>query len=149
DAPHSDDYVEVSGTMATGNGHVVHSFKVPLTVEGIFDARINGIEVTQGIQGSSLPQRGTDLNAPVPYHGSDPSVVLDTNAPLDDPFHPFSLLYPPDYSVDLAAGGKTIVRVFANLRKGPSDGTNVGGSVVLYGYRDNQPLSDQPLHPEF
>ena len=96
---------------------------IPLIVAGYgYDAEVTGIEVTQGVQDLRLPERGVVATAPASYTG-----------------------------VKLMARGKTIVRVYADLRRGyQSSIVSLDGvDVDLYGYRpgSSTPLAGGPLHP--
>jgi hypothetical protein len=92
-------------------GGVSRSLSIPITVVADYDLRINGIEVTQGIQrllpgDSSLPARDPqNPSADVKYQG-----------------------------VPLVKGSKTVVRVFVNLAA-PSAPAKVNGSLTLWGFR--------------
>ena len=92
-APVLNQSVTLTATPDSGaGGYGPHSLTFNLTVANTYDARILNMEVTQGIQYTNLPERTIDpstgdLVASIPYSG-----------------------------VDLADGGKTIVRVFANMK---------------------------------
>ena len=103
----------------TGTGNP-DSFDVQLQVRVRPDPRIDGIEVTQGIQ--------SDAN----------SGFLD-NLVQRLPARSYR-------GVPLAAHGKTIVRVFGSALLAPAKGV-AGVSVALYGSRDGVPLPDSPLMP--
>jgi hypothetical protein len=114
--------VRVIATPDPTAGPGQHSIIIPLTVEqqDEYDPQIIGMEITQGIQSASLPQRNfADPKAPVPYSG-----------------------------VKLESGGKTIVRVWAdNARPVPAAG--VPASVELYGYDSaGRALPGSPIGPD-
>jgi hypothetical protein len=103
--------VTVVGTpSSTAGAFGTHSVNVPITIQDSYDAEIVGIEVTQGIQTYDLP-RGSSGTTPVSG-------------------------FPVAYSgVSLAAGGKTVVRVFANYRTAPSSASDAPDiQTVLHGY---------------
>jgi len=107
-------------TAGTAKKHL----EVPFYIERfeLYDARITGIEVSQGIQtigaATSLPARNpADPAAPVRYEG-----------------------------VRLAGGRPTVVRVFANLRFGPSEG--VLTYCRLRGFANGRELPLSPLNPD-
>jgi len=116
--------VTFTATPAGSAGSHVHSVNFNLTVGGTYDARIVNMEVTQGIQNMDLAARTVgpdgDLTPSVPYSG-----------------------------VDLAAGGKTVVRVFAGLKTPlptPNNTQLPQVSCYLYGYdQNNQRLPGSPL----
>lgn len=97
------------------------SVAVPVIVQGSYDIRVSGMEVTQGIQTYALPERraGAPASAPVPYAG-----------------------------VGLAARGKTVVRVFGDLRTAPPEGKVEMVDAELVGERDGVPLAGSPLRSE-
>lgn len=126
----ADSLVSAGGATVTVTGRAIdpgagspagpHSISVPLVISAAsVDLRVTGIEVTQGVQYYNLPAKGSDLTAPVPYNG-----------------------------VSLAAGGKTVVRVFANARYAPP-GADPRAEVSLYGTRDGAPLPGSPLTPDY
>jgi hypothetical protein len=111
-------------TPAPSAGVTKKQLVIPVDVQrfDMFDARVTGIEVTQGVQAIgdvwSLPVRdSTNPGAPVQYEG-----------------------------VRLQAGKRTVVRVFGNLRFGPSQG--VKATVTLHGFRNGKELKESPLFPE-
>jgi hypothetical protein len=69
-------------------GTATRTLDLPLTVEvAAYGLRVNGVEVTQGVQLYNIPQKSSDITRAVPYSG-----------------------------VGLAADAKTVVRVFASAR---------------------------------
>jgi hypothetical protein len=111
--------VTASPATASAGTSGSHSLVIPFAVVSPFDARVNGIELSQGVQVYDLPQRGLEVSAPVPYKG-----------------------------VRLAQGGKTIVRVFGDLRVGPPEGKVDNVEAQLFGERDGAPLAGSPLKSE-
>lgn len=88
------------------------------------DLRADSLEVTQGIQPNSLPDGSSFLpdRSPAMYQG-----------------------------VPLAAGGKTLVRFFADAPRTsrfPARDTVKGVGAALYGFRDGKSLDGSPLLPE-
>ena len=97
--------VTITGTASASAGGTVHSVTVPVTVQATYGLRIQGIEITQGIQTFTLPARDPlDPSAPVPYSG----VKLISNMP-------------------------TVVRVYADAPKAPPGGVK-GATVQLRAY---------------
>ncbi len=100
-----------------------HSITFPITILDSYDAQVVGIEVTQGIQVYDLPT-GSDGGRPL--HG----VPVKYNG------------------VDLATGGKTMVRVFANYAAFPENSAPPVFDCLLYGFRDGLPLPGSPIAAE-
>lgn len=141
-----------------------HALQVPLLlVLGNFDARVSGIEVTQGIQSQVVPYysgsnlspaicknfpslRWTNQDPPeLAYDATQPEVVqgLFGGSTIDVPFY-----------VPLVADRATVVRAYANLAY-PSTGSLSGVKMLLYGYAESpsafnvgQPLPGSPLSPD-
>jgi hypothetical protein len=97
-----------------------HSANIPLEILDSYDAQVLGIEVTQGIQTYSLPSGAVGA---LPLTGASVNYA----------------------GVKLAAGGKTIVRVFADYVRGPKNTADPVLSCVLYGTANGQPLPGSPL----
>jgi len=96
---------------------------IPVLVRGLLaDARVTGIEVTQGIQLPALDERGGAMGNVVPYHG-----------------------------IRLIQGGVTVARVFADSRDlGPAGTVSPPPSLRLSGADSGgQALPGSPLSPEF
>jgi hypothetical protein len=117
------DNTTVQGTITGGEGQVgssypvtvtaadpsettiTHTVSFPVTVQGSYQLRVQGIEITQGVQDTTLPARNpADLSAPVLYSG-----------------------------VQLAASKTTAVRVFADAPGAPGSGI-AGIGAQLTGY---------------
>ncbi len=96
--------VTAIGTPAGGSLLAVRTAKIDIVVKDSYDMRVVGVEVTQGTQTMDLPRVGADPSVPVSYKGGGTD---SGGKPLDDK------------GVPLAAGGKTVARVFANLRFAP------------------------------
>jgi hypothetical protein len=110
--------VTITGTPAPSAGASAHSVTVPVTVQGVYGLRVQGIEVTQGIQTFTLPQR----------------------LPLDQTAVPYS-------GVKLIANMPTVVRVYADAPDAPPSGVQ-GASVELSGTdRAGRALVGGPLAP--
>jgi hypothetical protein len=113
--------VTITGTpSSTAGQYGPHSVSFPLTILDAYDAQIVGIEVTQGIQPYKLPSAANGNN---PLHGT-----------------------PVRYTgLNLAAGGKTLVRVFPNFAKFPENSPPPDFYCTLAGTRNGVPLSGAPL----
>ena len=116
--------VTVTGTPSGSAGTGAHSITVPVTVQATYGLRVQGIEISQGIQTFTLPTRdATNPTAAVPYAG-----------------------------VKLGVGLPTVVRVYVDAPNAPSGGVS-GASVALNGYDANgkllpgSPLSAQSAPP--
>jgi hypothetical protein len=72
DAPQvSNAPVVITGTPSASAGTAPRSITIPLTVQTTYELRIQGMELTQGIQAMSLPERDwNDPTAPVHYSGA-------------------------------------------------------------------------------
>src|SRR5260370_3670365 len=115
----------VSGVPSPSAGPVQRSISVPVSILDSYDAQVVGIEVTQAIQVYDLPRKRGNIFSPLPASYTSGGV-------------------------DLATGGKTKVRVFANIR---NDAQPLNTSVPtmdcrLSGYRDGFDLPGSPLSPE-
>jgi hypothetical protein len=100
--------VTITATPDTPSaGTQAHSVTFPVTVQGTYRLRVQGIEITQGVQDTTLPARDpSDLSAPVSYSG-----------------------------VQLADRKTTAVRVFADAPGAPLDGGGIlGVTAQLTGY---------------
>jgi len=135
----SDVPVTVTGTpLDASAGTASHTVDILVTVRAAFAVRVTGIEVTQGIQ--------YDLNN-VP--GEAPPL-----APPDDAGLPSRNWSDPTAAVGyggvgLAAGKKTIVRVFADAAAAPADGKVRDVEATLVGAAaDGTPLPGSPLLPD-
>lgn len=110
--------VTITGTpTSSAVGYIQRTVTVAVTVQSTYALRIQGIEITQGIQTFTLPTRNpADPSAPVPYSG----VKL------------------------ISRGMPTVVRVYADA---PGSGGGIeGASVQLAGLAANgQPLPGSPL----
>jgi hypothetical protein len=109
-------------TITAPAGSVSHSATIQVTVvvQTTYGLRIKGIEITQGIQTSALPQRGADPSAPVPYSG-----------------------------VKLVYGKPTVVRVYADAPNAPLPGVPAG-PMTLSGYDESgRALPGSPLETSF
>lgn len=114
----------LSVTPAPTAGISKKQLQVPFYIQqfDLYDARITGIEVTQGVQ----------------------TIGTDSSVPARDPANPTAPV--PYQGVLLQSGRKTIVRVFGNLRFGPSDGVIVYGK--LRGFSGGRELPGSPLMPD-
>ena len=172
--------VKASSTAVTGGppipitvvGHPWNSFagstdrtlQVPLLlILGNFDARVTGIDVTQGIQSQVTPYysgsnlspamcknfpslRWTNEDPPtLSYDATQPEVVqgLGGSTTVEVPFY-----------VPLVADRRTVVRAYADLAY-PSTGSLSGVKMLLYGYAESpnalqvgKPLPGSPLSAE-
>jgi hypothetical protein len=109
-------------------GAVTRSISIPVTVLDAYQIAVVGIEITQGIQVYDLP--GYDL-------GNAGAFRTRIHYLLGSPV------------VGLAEGGKTIVRVFANILKKPQNTGVPPMDCQLYGYSDTSGLlPGSPLSPE-
>ncbi len=113
--PVTDIPITITGTpLDASAGSAPRSVVIPLTVAGNYSVVAQSIEVTQGVQGLTIPNR-------VPYNPA-----LGTLAqPL------------PYGGVLLSAGHKTIARVFV---EGVGISTATTPNVALYGYNSNGQL---------
>ncbi|OAQ57626.1 hypothetical protein VFPPC_11412 [Pochonia chlamydosporia 170] len=101
-------------------GLVSHTITLLVTILDPYDVQIVGIEVTQGIQVFDLPEKPDPLStAPVRYNG-----------------------------VRLAAGSRTIVRVFCSLRTPPRSTDLPRYSCYLHGSRNGATLPGGPISPQ-
>jgi len=121
--------IVVTGTPHLASaGTMARSVSIPVSVIDSYDVEIVGIEVTQGIQGYDLAGHNWDIGGgfvDISYHDWSPVLV------------------------DLAQGGKTIVRVFANVVTEPRNSNVPPMDCLLWGTSD-QPggLPGSPLSPE-
>ncbi|MEA2427070.1 MAG: large repetitive protein, partial [Thermoleophilaceae bacterium] len=124
--------VTVTGTPSSaGVGPAARTAQFPLNVFGNYDVRVTGIEVTQGIQKEVVPC-------------GDP-VSCGLNVSLPAKADPNSTAPVPYNGVHLAAGGKTVARVFANV-KTPVNGKVDSVDAVLHGFDSNgHELPGSPL----
>ncbi len=104
---------------ADGSGLTPHTVSFPLTVQSVYQLRVQGIEITQGIQNgvlNGLPQRNVNnLSAPVAYNGA----TLIDQRPM-------------------------AVRIFADAPSAPAGG--VGAGIQLAGFNSSgNPLPGSPL----
>lgn len=114
-------------------GSQSHHVVIHVVVLGRFDIRVTGIEVTQGIQTEVQP-----CNSPA-------SCKTNVSLPARSGANPTA---PVAYSgVTLAEHGRTIARVFANVRT-PKDSTVDGVQAVLHGFRNGKELPGSPLLAE-
>ena len=103
--------VTITGTPSGFAGTGAHSVTVPITVQATYGLRIQGVEVSQGIQTFTLPTRNpANPAAPVAYSG-----------------------------VKLGVGLPTVVRVYVDAPNAPATGVS-GASVELDGYDSNGKL---------
>src|SRR5215211_1511321 len=130
-APKASANVTVTATPQSAQaGSAPRTLVFHLVVLGRFDIRVTGIEVTQGIQSEVSP-----CNTPA-------SCTTNVSLPArsaSDPAAPIAY-----QGVLLAAHGKTVARVFANVRT-PAGGTVDGVEAVLRGFRNGQELPGSPL----
>ena len=97
--------VTITASPDSTSGTTAHSVTFPLTVQGTYQLRVQGIEITQGVQNTALPARDpADLSAPVSYGG-----------------------------VQLVDGKTTAVRVFADAPGAPAGGI-LGVTAQLTGF---------------
>ena len=103
--------VTITGTPSGSAGSTAHSVTVPITVQATYGLRVQGIEISQGIQTFTLPTRNpANPGAPVAYSG-----------------------------VKLGVGLPTVVRVYADAPNAPAGGVS-GAPVELSGYDSNGKL---------
>lgn len=124
--------VVVTAAPPPSAGQASRSISIPVTVLDWYDARIVGIEITQGIQEYDLT-------------GYDSSAGTYNLTPFD---------YGRRFSgkgtvVGLASGGKTIVRVFANIGSPPKNSELPAMDCLLHGSSATvMNLPGSPLSPE-
>lgn len=124
DAPLGPTQMTVSASSATPNAEAeaeAASLTIPVLVQGLADARVTGIEITQGIQSPTLdtPSQGSSSAT---YHG-----------------------------VRLVEDGVTVVRVFVDSRDLGPNGTISPPPALLLSARDDKGnlLSGSPRGPQF
>lgn len=123
--------VVFTGLPSAEAGSVEHRVTVMVTVRDAFDIGIDGVEVTQGIQSFDLPRRDAPLtSAPVSYLGGTAGGTLQ------------------DRGVGLAEGGRTIVRVFASVKRAPTFATLPPVEAVLRVCEASAPVCGTVLAPE-
>lgn len=62
--------VTITATPDPSSGTAAHSVTFPLTLQGSYKLRVQGMEITQGVQDTNLPARNpADLSAAVTYSG--------------------------------------------------------------------------------
>ena len=109
----------VSAWVRDRSGQVAHH-ELVIQVGSGARLSVNGIDVTQGIQTIDMAQRDRpDDNAPISYSG-----------------------------VELAAGARTIVRVYASALPEAGKPSVKGVAALLYGCRGTALLPGGPLSPE-
>ena len=105
--------------LDTSAGTQSHTHVLGITVQSTYEPMVTGIDITQGVQTTTLPTRDpANPGAPVAYKG-----------------------------VSLQAHGKTIVRVFVDTPGAPSVGVP-GATILLYGLDASNNLIGPPLLPE-
>lgn len=111
--------VTVQGAGDSTSGGQVGTVRVPITVVGGFNIRLKGIEVTQGVQSPGFLIPGGSFGNGDSYRG-----------------------------VELAAGGKTVVRVYADAVNPPPGGVP-GVGVQLRGFdsTSHRELPGGPIFP--
>ena len=107
-APVSSQPVTITATPDSTSGTTPRTVTFPLTVQGTYELRVQGMEITQGVQNTTLPTRNpANLAGPVSYSG-----------------------------VQLVDGKATAVRVFADAPGAPAGGI-LGVGAELTGFRAN------------